>query len=166
MLIHPKLLKILRCKRARIVVTTIYKRGMNKQSQEQRDKEIIQENLIVQKDVRYFVKAEVLRNDLGDFWEYVNSITLDGRKLFEDKCSPDGDDYDCTFAECPVKERFSITSSTGTIAVKMDFKGHSRDCDCDLQTWTCAKENTNNAFVPVEAVARFTLTTDNGILLD
>ena len=51
-----------------------------------------------------------------------------------------------------------ILTQTGNIAVVMDFVGHSRDCDCDEQTWDCSRENTVGGRTPVTAVGRFTLT--------
>ena len=154
------------CICAGIVVKTIYKQGTDQQTQEQRDSEIINGALEVQKGVTYYVKAEVLRNDLEQSEEHVRSITLDGRELFANGCNPDGDDFDCTFFECPLLKGFAITSTTGTIAVKMDFRGHSRDCDCDLSTWVCRKEDTVKGLTPMEAVARFTLTPVEGELVD
>ena len=142
----------------------IYKQGSNFQTQTQRNSEIIGGTLEVEKDMIYFVKAEVLRNDLGDKHEHVSSINLDGRELFQDGCHPDGGDHDCTFFECPLVKGFTISSTTGTIVVKMDFKEHSKDCDCDANTWSCSKENTVQGRAPMEAVARFTLTP--GKLLD
>ena len=109
------------------------------------------------KGVTYTVKVEVLRNDLGHASEKVRSIKLDGKDVFASGCNPPGNDVDCDFYDCPLVKDFAITSTTGTIAVKMDFVGHSWDCDCDKLTWSCSKEDTVAGRDPMEAVARFTL---------
>ena len=73
-------------------------------------------------------------------------------------CNPDGGDTDCTFFHCQVTSASAtVVSQTGIIAVRMDFTGHSHDCDCDLQTWECSAENTVGGRTPVTAVGRFTL---------
>ena len=115
----------------------------------------------------YTVKAAVLRNDLEHVpSEKVRSIKLDGKELFADGCELPGFDHDCDFYDCPLVKDFAITSTTGTIAVKMDFVEHSHDCDCDLSTWRCGDKNVKIAGrVPMEAVARFTLIVVPGELL-
>ena len=142
-----------------VIVKTIYKSGTNKQSQSARNSEIIEGTLEVAKGVAYTVKAEVLRNDLASASEKLTSLTLNGKSLFDSKgCNPPGSDYACDFWKCPVLKNFVAQSTTGTIAVRMDFDEHSWDCDCDPNTWECAKENTIPGTMPMEAAVRFTLT--------
>ena len=107
--------------------------------------------------IDYSVKVEVLRNDLGSNNEKVSRIELNGRNI--GYCNPDGDDYDCTFFDCSqTLSTKSISSTNGSIAASLTYEGHSWDCDCDKQTWQCAKENTKIGFTPMTAVAKITLT--------
>ena len=143
----------------------IYKEGTNLQSQGYRNSEIIEGAIKVIKGVKYIVKAEVLRNDLAESFEWVRSVKLDGNELFQNGCNPPGNDKDCDFFECPAIKDFAITSTTGTIGVKMDFIEHSHDCDCDVATWSCSAEGKVTGRAPVEAVMRFTLTPVGGEIL-
>ena len=140
------------------IVKYIYKSGSNKDEQSTRDSEIISGTVDVIKGVTYSVKAEVLRNDLGGSGKKVTSITLDGKKLLpQSGCKPPGDDDACDFWSCPLDSEFTITSKTDTIAVEMDFDGHSWKCDCDTKKWACSKAKTVTGREPMEAVVRFTL---------
>ena len=143
----------------------IYKEGTNLQSQTYRNSEIIEGAIKVTKGVTYIVKAEVLRNDLSEKDEWVRSVKLDGNELFQNGCNPPGNDHDCDFFECPAIKDFVITSTTGTIGVKMDFIEHSHDCDCDVDTWSCSPQFSVTGRAPVEAVMRFTLTPVGGEIL-
>ena len=137
----------------------IYKTGKNSQSQSQRNAEIITGTILVSKGVHYSVKAEVLRNDMGHASEKLLSVTLDGVKMLpEGGCNPPGNDYNCDFWTCPVVSGRSVVSRTGSIAVGLDFRETSWDCDCDTKTWQCSKENTVRGRTAMEAVVRFTLT--------
>ena len=111
--------------------------------------------------VDYSIKVEVLRNDLGQSAEKVSRIALNGRSIGE--CNPDGDDYDCTFFDCSqtISDK-SISSTNGSIVASLTYEGHSWDCDCDKETWQCAKENTKVGLTPMTAVAKITLTPLNG----
>ena len=53
-------------------------------------------NLIPNKE--YDFDWSVLRSDLGDSSEKVNSLTLNGTTI--DGCNPPGNDYDCDFYDC------------------------------------------------------------------
>ena len=107
--------------------------------------------------IEYSVKVEVLRNDLGGEAEKVSQIALNGNNI--GNCNPDGGDYDCTFFDCSsTLLSKSISSTTGSVDVSLTYQGHSWDCDCNKDTWQCARENTNTGFTPMVAVARITLT--------
>ena len=111
----------------------------------------------VMPDVTYSLKVEVLRNDLGGENEKVSNIQLDGVTIGD--CNPDGDDYDCTFFDCEQSlTKTTITSSSGSIIAELAYEGHSHDCDCNKNTWECAKQDTMIGFTPMTAVARITLT--------
>ena len=112
--------------------------------------------IVAQPRVHYTVKVEILRNDLGSYDERVQDIMLDGRSI--GGCNPDGGDFDCTFLNCPITSTSTVVSQTGNIEVKMDFVGHSQDCDCDRQTWICSRRNQVPGRTPVTAVGRFVLT--------
>ena len=112
----------------------------------------------------YSVKVEVLRNDLGSHSEKVSKISFDG-VVFGD-CNPDGEDYDCTFFDCKQSiQKLPLSSKTGSILVALTYQGHSWDCDCDKETWTCSKENQIPTRTPMTAVARITLSPIIGNML-
>jgi len=107
--------------------------------------------------IKYHVKVEVLRNDLGSDSERVSAIQFDGTSMGD--CNPDGGDYDCTMYDCAsTLSSMYYTPTASTIAVVLTFTGHSHDCDCDLETWECSKENTVSGRTAMTAVARVTLT--------
>ena len=107
----------------------------------------------------YTVMAQVLRNDMGSTSEKLSSITMDGVQILsKGDCNPPGHDHDCDFWTCPTVTGKPVLSQTGSIAVTLDFKETSWDCDCDTRTWQCSKENTVAARTAMEAVVRFTLT--------
>ena len=107
--------------------------------------------------VDYYLKIEVLRNDLESDDERVSKITIDGVEVGD--CNPDGGDYDCTFFNCQDSLQYQVVSSiNGSISVAFTYEGHSWDCDCNKETWTCSKENTVKGLTPMTAVARITLT--------
>ena len=112
-------------------------------------------------NLRYELKVEVLRNDLGRKDEKVSDITMNG--VIIGGCNPDGDDYDCTFYDCTSSlKQTTIFSHTASIKASLHFRGHSRDCDCDKNTWECSKEDTKPHFTPMKAVARITLSPIGG----
>ena len=112
----------------------------------------------------YNVKVEVLRNDLGSYGEKVSKISFDG-VVFGD-CNPDGGDYDCTFFDCKDSiQKLPLSSNTGYILVALTYQGHSCDCDCDKETWTCSRENQIATRTPMTAVARITLSPIIGNML-
>ena len=110
--------------------------------------------LYVEKNVPYKITYEVLRNDLGDASEMVSDVIIDGKSI--GSCNPDGGDYDCTYFKCPGST--IVSSPTGMIPVNLKYIKHSWDCDCDMETWMCSKENTVPGQTPMTAVAKFTLT--------
>ena len=111
--------------------------------------------------IEYRVKVEVLRNDLAGSDEKVSRIALNGRTIGD--CNPNGGDYDCTFFDCSLTlSTKQISSSDGSVVAALTFQGHSRDCDCDKETWECAKEDTKKGFAPMLAVAKITLTPLSG----
>ena len=106
---------------------------------------------------KYWIKLEVLQNDLADSDEKVSRIEIDGKNIGE--CNPTGGDFDCTFFNCaPDLLSNQISSENGRLKVKLTYQGHSKDCDCDKQTWRCKRENLDNSLTPMVAVARITLT--------
>ena len=107
--------------------------------------------------LKYNVKVEVLRNDLGEPNEKVSKITFDGTVIGD--CNPDGGDDDCTFFDCQDSIQNSpVSSETGSILAALTYEGHSWDCDCDKETWECSRENQIATRIPMTAVARITLT--------
>ena len=113
-------------------------------------------NINVVPDIDYYMQIEVLRNDLGDNGERVSKITVDGVDVGD--CDPDGGDYDCTFFDCQDSLEYQIVSAiNGSISVSFTYEGHSWDCDCDTETWSCSKESTISGRTPMTAVARITL---------
>ena len=108
-------------------------------------------------NIAYSPKIEVLRNDLGSASEKVSKITFD--EVVIGDCNPDGGDLDCTFFDCKdtIKGQ-AVSSTTGSIAVSFTYVGHSRDCDCDKETWSCSGENQISGRTPMTAAARITLT--------
>ena len=122
------------------------------------------ESIDVVPNMKYEIRFEVLLNDLGGANEKVSGIEFNGKSLGE--CNPRCEgmtasecDYACTFYDCtPYLNSKVATSGTETIKVDVEFKGHSRDCDCDKNTWECKKENTDPNLSPMVAVARVTLT--------
>ena len=119
-----------------IIVKTVYKAGKNLQSQAERNKEIIKGTISVNKEVYYSVKAEVLRSDLDRDNELLERVTFDGKQMLPAAgCNPSGNDDDCDFWTCPDVSATGVFSTTGSIAVGLDLKEHSQDCDCDIKTW-------------------------------
>ena len=108
-------------------------------------------------NVNYLIKLEVLRNDLGGSDEKVNAIIFDGTNVGE--CNPPGSDYDCDFYDCTSKLTLKeVVSTTGLITIELKYVGHSKDCDCDKNTWECSPEDSVNGRSPMVAAARITLT--------
>ena len=111
---------------------------------------------------KYWMKFEVLRNDMNDAEEKVSRIEINGQDFGE--CDPPGPDYDCTFFNCaPEIVKNQIVSEDGKLQVKITFQGHSHDCDCDKSTWKCEPEandplQRDPKLFPIVAAARITLT--------
>ena len=113
---------------------------------------------------KYEIKFEVLLNDLGGASEKVSGIEFNGIPLGE--CNPNCGgmtetdcDYACTFYDCTPHLTSKVTTSgTSTIKVDVEYRGHSKDCDCDMDTWQCQRENTDPNLSPMIAVSRVTLT--------
>ena len=118
--------------------------------------------------VRYAIKVEVLLNDLSNAEEKVSSIEINEIKIGE--CNPedsgciaqglsDCGDHACVFYDCTSyleKSLFSFDSSA--VNIKLAFSGHSRDCDCNTNTWECKKEEVDPTLTPTLALARITFT--------
>ena len=105
---------------------------------------------------KYWIKLDVLRNDLGDSGEEVSAIEINGQDF--GKCKPDGGDYDCTFFNCKNELITNqIATQDGRLQVAITFQGHSHDCDCDKSTWRCKKEGVDQSLSPIVAAARITL---------
>ena len=113
---------------------------------------------------RYRVKFEVLLNDLGGDNEKVDEINFNGISLGE--CNPKCEgmteyecDYSCIFYDCSSQlDNTIISSGTSTMTVELVFKGISRDCDCDKNSWECKKEKVDRNLSPMLAAVRLTLT--------
>ena len=103
-------------------------------------------------DLRSYNGHGCLRAD----WEVLPQETT---TLELGECNPDGGDYDCTFFDCSAAQSAdtTLTAAGSTLTFEIDLTGHSRDCDCDTETWDCARENTVSGYSPMVAVARFTL---------
>ena len=117
--------------------------------------------------MRYDIRIEVLLNDLGGPDEKVTDILINKKSIggcnpncglmSESKC-----DYACTFYDCtPSLNSTIVSSSTGSMNIKLIYQGNSKDCDCDTMTWQCKKENIDPNLTPVVALARITLTPEN-----
>ena len=111
---------------------------------------------------KYWMKFEVLRNDMNDADEKVSRIEINGQDFGD--CDPPGPDYDCTFFNCaPEIVKNQIASEDGKLQVKITFQGHSHDCDCDKSTWKCEPEandplQRDPKLFPIVVAARITLT--------
>lgn len=104
----------------------------------------------------YEVNFAVLKNDLGDDSEYVAWAKVDG-KVLGNRCNVPGGDYDCNFHSSCYSNQV-MTFNTSSVPVEYRLVGNSKDCDCDLSTFECYRENT--IFVsktPIMAMARFTM---------
>ena len=132
-----------------IIVKTVYKAGKNLQSQAERNKEIIKGTISVNKEVYYSVKAEVLRSDLDRDNELLERVTFDGKQMLPAAgCNPPGNDDDCDFWTCPDVAETRAFSTTGSIAVGLDLKEHSQDCDSDIKTWQVVNPDPKAKFKP------------------
>ena len=76
--------------------------------------------ITVQPGIQYTVKVEILRNDLGGSSEKVQDITLDGISI--GGCNPDGNDFDCTFFNCPITSASVVSQGTNSIEKKYVFR--------------------------------------------
>ena len=140
----------------------IYEEGKTPSSWDGKSTKATYESVIkVVPSLDYNINVEVLRNDLGGQDEKVSTITLNGVNI--GNCNPDGGDYNCTFFDCKASiEKETISSKNGSILASLTFEGHSRDCDCNKQTWNCSKENTVPGLAPMTAVARVILSPITG----
>ena len=144
----------------------IYKEGRTPSTWDgNKTKATYEDVLNVLPGTEYSIKVEVLRNDLGQEAEKVSRITLNGRNIGD--CNPDEEDYDCTFFDCSQTiSTKSISFTNRSIVASLTYEGHSWDCDCDKETWECAKEDTKTRpkhfFDPMLAVAKITLTPSSG----
>lgn len=142
----------------------IYKEGTGEGMSGRDNKRTYSELIDVVPHMRYEIKFEVLLNDLGSANEKVSGIKFNRISLGE--CNPSCEgmtesecDYACTFYDCtPYLNSRIATSGTETIKVDVEFQGHSRDCDCDKNSWECKREDTHPNLSPMIAVARVTLT--------
>ena len=106
--------------------------------------------------VTYRIVMHVLRNDLGSASERVTGVTFNGHSI--GACNPDGGDYDCTFYNCNSElTRSTYTATSDTINVDLTYTGHSYDCDCDVNDWSCSSEGTVVGRTAMTAVAQFIL---------
>ena len=76
------------------------------------------------------------------------------------ECNPPGDDYDCTFHDGCYSDRI-MTFNTSVVSAEYRLIGNSRDCDCNLDTFQCFREDTTTGNVGVVAMAKYTLTPTN-----
>ena len=118
--------------------------------------------------MRYGIKEEVLLNDLGDASEKVSSIELNGIKI--GGCNPEKSgcnaqglshcgDYACVFYDCtPSLDKTLISFDSSAVNIKLVYVGHSRDCDCNTNTWECKAEDVDPTLTPTLALARITFT--------
>ena len=126
------------------------------------------ETLPVVPKVRYGIKVEVLLNDLSDAEEKVSSIELNGIKIGE--CNPESSgctaqglsdcgDHACVFYDCtPSLDKTLISFDSSAVNIKLVYVGHSRDCDCNTNTWECKAEDVDPTLTPTLALARITFT--------
>ena len=122
------------------------------------------EKINVVPQIKYYIKLEVLMNDLGASNEKVSDIVFNGISIGE--CNPDCGimtepecDYACIFYDCtPFLTSNTISSATESLDVKLTYQGHSKDCDCNTSTWQCQIEDTDPRLTPILALARITLT--------
>ena len=76
--------------------------------------------ITVQPGIWYTVNVEILRNDLASSSEKVQDITLDGISI--GGCNPDGNDFDCTFFNCPITSASVVSQGTNSIEKKYVFR--------------------------------------------
>ena len=76
--------------------------------------------ITVQPGLQYSVNVEILRNDLASSSEKVQDITLDGISI--GGCNPDGNDFDCTFFNCPITSASVVSQGTNSIEKKYVFR--------------------------------------------
>ena len=118
--------------------------------------------------MRYGIKVEVLLNDLSHASEKVSSIELNGIKIGE--CNPKSSgcaaqglsncgDYACVFYDCtPYLDKTLMSFDSSAVNIKLVYVGHSRDCDCNTNTWECKAEAVDPTLTPTLALARITFT--------
>ena len=112
-------------------------------------------------NVGYTIKVEVLLNDLGEDHEKVSNIEFGGMKIGEcnPNCGHDCRDNACVFYDCAKHlHENSVSFVTDRISVKLEYVGHSKDCDCHERTWECKPEDEDSDLTPTLALARITLT--------
>ena len=112
-------------------------------------------------NVGYTIKVEVLLNDLGDSSEKVSNIEFGGMKIGE--CNPNCGhacrDHACIFYDCATHlHENSVSFVTDRIGIRLEYVGHSKDCDCHERTWECKPEGEDPDLTPTLALARITLT--------
>ena len=111
-------------------------------------------NLIPNKE--YDFDWSVLRSDLGDSSEKVNSLTLNGTTI--DGCNPPGNDYDCDFYDCTdsLIRKVKADKNSKKINVKANYQGHSSDCYCDQKVGKCiSKKSKPTGYVSTFAAIKF-----------
>ena len=111
--------------------------------------------------VPYHVKVEVLRSG----GTTISSILFDGVDFGE--CIAPGPNDDCSFHDCSGELKWKassdnshrlVSSSFGTIALDIDLKSLSKNCDCNKDTWECGKASSLANGSPLISAIKITLT--------
>ena len=86
--------------------------------------------------VPYHVKVEILRSG----GTTIGPIIFNGADFGE--CVAPGPDDECSFHDCSGELNGIprlVSSQFGTIALAIDMKSLSNNCDCNKETWECAE---------------------------
>ena len=109
----------------------------------------------------YHVKVEVLRSG----GTTISSILFDGVDF--GKCIAPGPNDDCSFHDCTEELNWKsladnshrlVSSPFGTVALDIDLKSLSKNCDCNKETWECGRASSIANGSPLISAIKITLT--------
>ena len=125
------------------------------------DDEVTTDVLYVSPGVPYHVKVEVLRSG----GTTISLIFFNGVDFGE--CIAPGPNDDCSFHDCSEELNWKasaenshrlVSSPFGTIALDIDLKSLSKNCDCNKDTWECGKASSIANGSPLISAIKITLT--------
>ena len=109
----------------------------------------------------YHVKVEVLRSG----GTTISSIFFNGVDFGE--CIAPGPNDECSFHDCSEELNWKasvdnshrlVSSPFGTVALDIDLKSLSKNCDCNKDTWECGKASSIANGSPLISAIKITLT--------